>query len=72
MIRIRIDEREHAESLRDFLLDVGGAVQRTSAPHVLLATLPGALSAAHERRELANYLRTWRELASGCAVELLD
>ncbi|MGZ4354072.1 MAG: hypothetical protein ACXVZ4_11035 [Gaiellaceae bacterium] len=72
MIRIRITDRGYAESLRDFLLRIGAAVDRTSDPHVLLATLPGALSAAHERRELANYLRTWRQLAPGCAAELLD
>jgi hypothetical protein len=69
--RIRITELEHVESLRDFLLGIEADVKRSSDPHVLLATLPGALSAAHERRELRNYLLTWRKLASGCAVELL-
>ncbi len=72
MIRIRISDREHAESLHDFLLGIGAAVRLTSDPHLLHATLPGALSRAHERRELANYLRTWRKLTAGCAVELLD
>lgn len=70
MLRIRLGDPLQAVSLYEFLVGVGVGVERTSDPDLLSASLPGAPSPAHERRELTGYLETWLGLNPGFEAEI--
>ena len=70
MFRIRLGGPQQALSLLEFLAGVAVEAERTTDPDLLSASLPGAPSAAHERRELAAYVQTWLGLNPGFEAEI--
>ena len=54
-----------------FLHDVQVRVHDTQ-PEAVLASIPGALTPLHERRELQGYVATWNALNPAAPVELED
>jgi hypothetical protein len=55
----------------DFLRRVHVAAEAV-ADDMVSASIPGAPSPLHERRELMGYVATWNALNPGCHVELVE
>jgi hypothetical protein len=71
MLHIRLSDPSRVPSLIDFFGRVSGIATPTSDPHVVAVELPGAPSAAQERREVRNYLQTWLVLEGGCDANVI-
>jgi hypothetical protein len=75
MYAIRISDERCRERLCDFLrtahVEVHDEVHDTAASD-LHVSVPGALSAHHERREIDGYVRTWNALNPAFPVTLLS
>ncbi len=69
MHRLRILQPEDIDRFCDFLRAVQVHVE-TIEGEVVTASLPGAPSALHERREISGYVTTWNALNPASSVEL--
>ena len=69
MHRILLAHPDCLDRFCDFLRAVQVEVHESSAAGVL-ASVPGALSDQHERRELSGYVTTWNALNPAAHVEL--
>lgn len=71
MHRLRLASLPDLERFCAFLRDVQVRVHDAQADGVL-ASIPGAMSPLHERRELLGYVATWNALNPAAHVELDD
>ena len=71
MHRLRISVPADVERFCDFLRAVQVRVHEIEGTFVS-ASLPGAPSELHERREIAGYVTTWNALNPHSTVELAD
>jgi hypothetical protein len=71
-LTIRVTTPAHADALRHFLRAVHVDARRTGDPSLVAATVPGAPTPTHERRELQGYLATWNALNPGKDASLVD
>ena len=68
---MRINRAADVERFCEFLRAVQVRVDAVEGSAVS-ASLPGASSALHERREMTGYVTTWNALNPGSLVELAD
>ena len=71
MHRLRINRAADVQRFCDFLRAVHVLVEEVEGA-IVSASVPGAPSALHERREMTGYVTTWNALNPGSAVELAD
>lgn len=71
MHRLRIHRAADVERFCDFLRAVHVRVEQIEGA-LVSASVPGAPSAMHERREMSGYVTTWNALNPGSVVELED
>ena len=71
MHRLRLTSLVDLERFCTFLRDVQVRVHEAE-PAGVLASIPGALTPLHERRELLGYVATWNALNPAAHVELED
>lgn len=71
MHRLRVHRAADLERFCDFLRAVHVRVDKIDGAFVS-ASVPGASSALHERREMYGYVTTWNALNPGSVVELAD
>jgi hypothetical protein len=68
---MRINRAVDLERFCDFLRAVHVLVHEVEGA-IVSASVPGAASALHERREMSGYVTTWNALNPGSLVELAD
>ena len=68
---MRISHVDHVHRFCDFLRAVQVRVDRFEGAAVM-ASVPGASSTLHERREIIGYITTWNALNPGALVELTE
>ena len=68
---MRISRADDVERFCEFLHAVQVRVDSVEGT-AIAASLPGASSALHERREMSGYVTTWNALNPGSLVELAD
>jgi hypothetical protein len=68
---MRISRHLDVERFCDFLQAVHVRVHEVDGA-IISASVPGAPSALHERREMFGYVTTWNALNPGSVVELTD
>jgi hypothetical protein len=68
---LRIFHAEDIDRFCDFLHAVQVRVDAIEGA-IVTASLPGAPSDLHERREMDGYVRTWNALNPGAFVEIAD
>jgi hypothetical protein len=68
---LRLSEPDDLSAVREFLRRVHVAAA-VDAEGRLIASVPGAASPLHERRELMGYVATWNALNPGRLVELVE
>ena len=71
MHRLRLLRPDDADRFCDFLRAVQVSVDAIEG-EVVLASLPGAPSELHERREIAGYITTWNALNPASTVEISE
>ena len=71
MHRLRMLRPEDAERFCDFLRAVQVCINEVDG-EVVTASLPGAPSDLHERREIAGYITTWNALNPASMVEVSE
>ena len=71
MHRLRIFSPDDVDRFCDFLRAVQVHVEGIEGA-IVTASLPGAPSELHERREIGGYVTTWNALNPGCFVEIAE
>lgn len=71
MLHIHLADAGRARSLLEFFGRISGIAQPTIDPHVIAVELPGVPTALQERREILNYLESWRTLEDGCGTRVV-
>jgi len=69
--RLRINRAVDIERFCEFLRAVHVLVHEIEGA-IVSASVPGAPSALHERREMSGYVTTWNALNPGSVVELAE